>query len=101
MAHTKAQGAAKRTVNVVGKRLGIKRFAGELVNTGTIIIRQRGTKFHPGKNAGLGKDYTIFSKIEGKVSFRRMTGHHRTQKYVDILPVQTETKVEKTTEAAE
>lgn len=84
MAHTKAQGAANRTVNVEGKRLGIKRYAGEKVNAGTIILRQKGTKFHPGLNAKMGRDYTIFASIDGIVSFRAMTGFHRGQKYVDI-----------------
>lgn len=85
MAHTKAQGAANRTVNIAGKRLGLKRAAGQFVNAGTIIVRQRGTKFHPGHNAGIGKDHTIFAKKEGLVSFRLMTGTHRGQKYIDIL----------------
>jgi len=85
MAHTKSQGAASRTVNVAGKRLGVKRFAGEKVNNGTIIVRQKGTKFHPGENAGMGKDFTIFATKDGVVSFRQMTGFHRTQKFVDIV----------------
>lgn len=85
MAHTKSQGAANRTVNVAGKRLGIKRFGGEFVHSGTIIVRQKGTKFHPGKNTGIGRDYTIFSTAEGKVSFRNMTGFSRNKKFVDVL----------------
>ncbi len=84
MAHTKAQGAANRTVNVAGKRLGIKRFAGQKVSNGTIIVRQKGTKFHPGINTKMGRDFTIFSTIAGFVSFRNMTGPHRGQKYVDV-----------------
>jgi len=85
MAHTKAQGAANRTINMAGKRLGLKCGAGQFVNAGTIIMRQRGSKFHPGIHAGMGKDYTIFAKAEGYVSFRNMTGIHRGQKYIDIL----------------
>lgn len=85
MAHTKAQGAANRTVNVAGKRLGVKRFAGEKVNNGTIIIRQKGTKFHPGVNTKMGRDFTIFSTMDGFVSFRNMTGSHRGQKFVDVV----------------
>ncbi|MBD3280727.1 50S ribosomal protein L27 [Candidatus Dojkabacteria bacterium] len=84
MAHTKAQGAANRTVNVEGKRLGIKRYAGENVNAGTIIVRQKGTRFHPGLNVKMGRDFTIFASSNGIVSFRKMTGHHRGQKYVDV-----------------
>lgn len=85
MAHTKAQGAASRTVNVAGKRLGVKRFAGQAVKSGTIIVRQRGSKFHPGLNTKMGKDFTIFSVVEGVVKFRNMTGAHRAQKYVDVV----------------
>ncbi|MBW7953432.1 MAG: 50S ribosomal protein L27 [Candidatus Dojkabacteria bacterium] len=86
MAHTKSQGAAKRTVNIAGKRIGVKRFAGQKVTSGSIIIRQRGSQFHPGKNTQMGKDFTIFATSDGVVSFRQMTGSHRGQKFVDILP---------------
>ena len=84
MAHTKAQGAANRIVNVAGKRLGLKRAAGQLVNAGTIIVRQRGTVFFPGRNTGMGKDFTIFAKEKGYVSFRNRTGAKRGKKYIDI-----------------
>lgn len=86
MAHTKSQGAANRTVNVAGKRLGIKRYSGEVVPAGSIIVRQRGTKFHSGKNTGLGRDHTIFAKETGTISFRNMTGKKRGQKAVEITP---------------
>lgn len=85
MAHTKAQGAANRTVNVIGKRLGIKRFAGQKVDEGTILVRQRGSKFHPGVNTKMGRDFTIFATTEGFVSFRNMTGAHRGQKFIDVV----------------
>lgn len=85
MAHTKAQGAAKRTVNIPGKRLGVKKYAGEQVVSGNIIVRQRGSKFHPGKGTRMGKDFTIFAVADGKVAFRDMTGSHRGQKYVDVV----------------
>lgn len=85
MATTKTAGAAKRTVNVAGKRLGVKKFGGEYVKPGDIIIRQRGTKMHPGLNVGLGKDHTIFSKVLGRVQYRRMTGYKRNQFLVDVL----------------
>lgn len=94
MAHTKSQGAAKRTVNVAGKRLGVKRFAGQAVNAGTIIVRQKGTRFHPGENTKMGRDFTIFASEDGVVSFRNMTGYHRTQKYVDIVTEKPAKKVE-------
>ncbi len=85
MAHTKAQGGAKRTVNVAGKRLGVKRGAGQVVRSGTIIVRQRGSHFHPGKNAMMGKDFTIFAVSDGVVAFRKMSGLHRGQSYVDVI----------------
>jgi len=85
MAHTASTGSAKRTVDVQGKRLGIKRFGGQFVNAGEIILRQRGSKFYPGINTGIGRDFTIYSTQQGFVFFRRMTGHKRDQKYVDIL----------------
>jgi len=88
MAHTASTGSAKRTVDVIGKRLGIKKYGGEFVHAGEIIVRQRGSKFYPGKNAGEGRDFTIFSKVEGFVQYRRMSGIKRTQKYVDILPIE-------------
>lgn len=85
MAHTKAQGAANRIVNVAGKRLGIKKSAGQQVIPGNIIVRQKGSVFHPGVNTKMGKDFTIFATSSGTVNFRKMTGSHRDQKYVDVL----------------
>ena len=69
MAHKKAGGSSKNGRDSESKRLGIKRYGGELVLAGNIIVRQRGTKFHPGANVGLGKDHTIFAKATGKVVF--------------------------------
>ena len=86
MAHTKAAGAAKRTVNVAGKRLGLKKFGGEFVKAGNIIMRQRGTQFHPGNNVMLGRDHTIFATAPGFVSFRHMTGLKRSKKFIDVVP---------------
>jgi large subunit ribosomal protein L27 len=94
MAKTKAAGAAKRNVDVAGKRLGIKRFGGEFVKPGNIILRQRGTRFYPGKNTDMGRDHTIFAVAEGFVFFRNMTGPKRGQKIVDILPQATTQAVE-------
>lgn len=88
MAHKTSAGGANRTVNVAGKRLGVKRYGGEKVSAGTIIVRQRGTKVHPGKNTGMGKDHTLFAKIDGVVSFRNLTGSKQGQKAVDIVPKQ-------------
>lgn len=86
MAHTKSQGAANRTVNVPGKRLGVKRYAGQLVRGGSILVRQRGTKIHAGENVGVGRDHTLFAKIDGIVKYTRMTGYKRNRKKVSIVP---------------
>jgi large subunit ribosomal protein L27 len=71
MAHKKGQGSVKNGRDSVSKRLGVKKFGSEAVVAGNIIIRQRGTKYHPGKNVGLGRDYTIFALVDGKVLFDR------------------------------
>lgn len=69
MAHKKGQGSVKNGRDSNSKRLGVKRFGGEAVVAGNIIVRQRGTKFQPGKNVGLGRDHTIFSLVDGQVRF--------------------------------
>ena len=69
MAHKKAGGSTRNGRDSESKRLGVKKFGGEHVLAGNIIVRQRGTKFHPGKNVGLGKDHTIFATVEGHVTF--------------------------------
>lgn len=71
MAHKKAGGSSRNGRDSAGRRLGVKKFGGEKVIPGNIIIRQRGTKYTPGKNVGLGKDHTIFSLVEGNVFFHR------------------------------
>lgn len=71
MAHKKAGGSSRNGRDSAGQRFGIKRYAGQIVRAGSIIIRQKGTKIHPGNNVGLGKDYTIFAKIDGAVQFER------------------------------
>ncbi len=72
MAHKKAGGSSRNGRDSAGKRYGVKRFAGQRVKAGNIIVRQRGTKIHPGQNVGLGKDYTIYAKIDGVVAFERL-----------------------------
>lgn len=72
MASKKAAGSSKNGRDSKSKRLGVKSFGGEKINPGTIIIRQRGTKVHPGNNVGMGRDYTIFAKVAGEVKFERM-----------------------------
>ncbi len=71
MAHKKGQGSVKNGRDSVSKRLGVKKFGGESVIAGNIILRQRGTKFVPGRNVGLGRDYTIFALVDGNVKFDR------------------------------
>ncbi|MBI4304832.1 MAG: 50S ribosomal protein L27 [Chloroflexi bacterium] len=69
MAHKKGGGTSRNGRNSPGQRLGIKRFAGETVSAGTILVRQRGTPFQPGRNVGLGKDHTLFALVDGTVTF--------------------------------
>lgn len=85
MAHKKAGGSSRNGRDSAGRRLGVKKFGGEHVIPGNIIIRQRGTKWHPGVNVGIGKDHTIFALTEGKVSFSKSTGD-RTYVSVDTAP---------------
>ena len=71
MAHKKAGGSSRNGRDSPGQRLGVKKFGGERVIPGNIIVRQRGTKWHPGKNVGMGRDYTIYAMVEGHVRFRK------------------------------
>ena len=83
MAHKKAGGSSRNGRDSAGRRLGVKKYGGEAVIPGNIIVRQRGTKFHPGANVGMGKDHTIFAKIVGKVSFKHKS-NGRT--FIDVEP---------------
>lgn len=85
MAHKKAGGSTSNGRNSPGQRLGIKRFGGQVVNAGEILVRQVGTKFHPGQNVGVGKDYTLFALIGGRVEFSR---YNKTRKKVNVVPVE-------------
>jgi large subunit ribosomal protein L27 len=71
MAHKKAGGSSRNGRDTAGRRLGLKKFGGQVVISGNIILRQRGTKYHPGENVGIGRDHTIFATSEGRVSFAR------------------------------
>ena len=84
MAHKKAGGSSRNGRDSAGRRLGVKRFGGEHVIPGNIIIRQRGTKWHPGDNVGIGKDHTIFAKVEGHVVFSQKAGG---KTFVSVEPV--------------
>jgi large subunit ribosomal protein L27 len=83
MAHKKSGGSSSNGRDTIGKRLGIKKFGGQAVIAGNIIVRQRGTKWHPGKNVGLGRDYTIFALTDGHVEFKASTGG---RVYVSVAP---------------
>ncbi|MCK5284372.1 MAG: 50S ribosomal protein L27 [Alphaproteobacteria bacterium] len=83
MAHKKAGGSSRNGRDSAGRRLGVKRYGGENILAGNIIIRQRGTKFRPGKNVGLGKDHTIFALLDGQVLFSKGTNG---VPIVNILP---------------
>ena len=77
MAHKKAGGSSRLGRDSKAKRLGVKRYAGQRVNAGTILVRQRGTKIHPGNNVGVGKDYTLYALINGIVSFEPTSNNRR------------------------
>ena len=83
MAHKKAGGSSKNGRDSEGRRLGVKKYAGEGVLAGNIIVRQRGTKYTPGKNVGLGKDHTIYSLVDGEVFFTRKAGN---RPVVNVVP---------------
>jgi large subunit ribosomal protein L27 len=84
MAHKKGVGSSRNGRDSAGQRLGVKRFSGQKVNAGSILVRQRGTKFHPGQNVGIGGDDTLFAKIDGVVAFRT---RGRQRKYVSVRTV--------------
>jgi large subunit ribosomal protein L27 len=74
MAHKKGAGSSRNGRDSKGQRLGVKRYAGELVRSGTILVRQHGTQIHPGLNVGLGRDYTLFATMDGQVKYDKMPG---------------------------
>lgn len=84
MAHKKAGGSTRNGRDSESKRLGVKRFGGEQVLAGNIIIRQRGTRVHPGVNVGIGRDHTLFATASGQVKF--VTRGPKNRKYIDIIP---------------
>ena len=83
MAHKKAGGSTRNGRDSQSKRLGVKAFGGQAVSAGSIIIRQRGTRFHPGLNVGVGKDHTLFAKADGKVEF--VVKGEKNRKFVNIV----------------
>lgn len=83
MAHKKGGGSSRNGRDSAGQRLGVKKFGGEAVRSGNIIVRQHGTKFHPGLNVGLGRDYTLFATVDGFVKFEHIS---RDKKRVSVYP---------------
>ena len=83
MASKKSGGSAKNGRDSISKRLGVKRYDGQIVKAGNILVRQRGTRIYPGKNVGLGKDYTLFALIDGRVKFETSKG----KKVVSVYPL--------------
>jgi len=81
MAHKKAGGSSRNGRDSIGQRYGVKRYGGQSVRAGNILVRQKGTKLHPGENVGIGKDYTLFSKVDGVVKFERLD---KTRKKVSV-----------------
>ncbi|MDL2280996.1 50S ribosomal protein L27 [Selenomonadales bacterium OttesenSCG-928-I06] len=84
-AHKKGMGSTRNGRDSQSKRLGVKEQQGEVVTAGSILVRQRGTRFYPGKNVGIGKDHTLFAKIAGKVSFERKGRHDR---QISVYPIE-------------
>ena len=85
MAHKKAGGSSRNGRDSAGQRLGVKKFGDQIVVAGNVLVRQRGTKFHPGANVGIGKDHTLFAKAAGKVAFHTTTGGRT---YVSVKPAE-------------
>jgi large subunit ribosomal protein L27 len=83
MAHKKAGGSSRNGRDSGGRRLGLKKSGGQIVVPGNILVRQRGTEYHPGRNVGMGRDHTIFAKLAGAVTFHRGTGG---RVYISVLP---------------
>lgn len=86
MAHKKAGGSSRNGRDSAGRRLGVKKFGGEHVVPGNIIVRQRGTKMHPGENVGIGKDHTIYATVEGNVTFKK---GRLGRQFVSVAPIDT------------
>lgn len=87
MAHKKAGGSSRNGRDSAGQRRGVKKYGGEVVRAGNILVRQLGTKFHPGRNVGMGKDYTLFALIDGVVAFEHKD---KTRKQISVYPIPTQ-----------
>ena len=85
MAHKKAGGSTRNGRDSIGQRRGVKRYGGQIVKAGNILVRQLGTKIHPGTNVGLGRDYTLYAKVDGEVTFEDFG---RNRKRVSVYPIE-------------
>ncbi len=85
MAHKKAGGSSRNGRDSESKRLGLKKYGGEFVKAGNIIVRQRGTKFHPGENVGIGRDHTLFAKVDGHLKFVKKGS--RMRQFANVIPL--------------
>ncbi|MCK5324208.1 MAG: 50S ribosomal protein L27 [Desulfobulbaceae bacterium] len=85
MAHKKAGGSSRNGRDSAGQRRGVKRYGGQIVRAGNILVRQLGTKIHPGTNVGLGRDYTLFAKVDGIVAYEKFS---RKRKRVSVYPIE-------------
>jgi large subunit ribosomal protein L27 len=86
MAHKKAGGSSRNGRDSQGQRRGVKKYGGQAVRAGNILIRQLGTKFHPGENVGMGRDYTLFALIDGQVKYEKYTRQKKVKTRVSIVP---------------
>jgi len=86
MAHKRAAGAGRNGRDSKGQRRGVKRFGGEFVKGGAILVRQLGTKIHPGRNVGMGKDFTLFALVDGVVSYKISKRRGKDKTYVSVIP---------------
>lgn len=86
MAHKKAGGSSRNGRDSAGQRRGVKRYGGQVVKAGNILVRQLGTKFHPGENVGLGKDYTLFALVDGTVAFEKYVRNRKIKTRVKVVP---------------
>mgnify|MGYP000503478735 CR=1 FL=1 len=88
MAHKKAGGSTKNGRDSIGKRRGVKKYGGQKVIPGNILVRQLGTKIYPGRNVGIGSDYTLFAKVEGEVKFEKFTRKRKKKTRINIEPAE-------------
>jgi large subunit ribosomal protein L27 len=86
MAHKKAGGSSRNGRDSAGQRRGVKRYGGQVVRAGNILVRQLGTKCHPGENVGLGKDYTLFALVDGTVAYEKYTRNRKVKTRVRVIP---------------